>query len=275
MVWVLWETRSCRKQTAQPRAERRRRPPSKDAQTTGALRRQILWLSNRLNRVWKLRPWNGWAEHYDDNNPMIAAEECVVTPRLAELFAPGAAALDAGCDTGRHSAALADISYHVIGTDLTPAMLNIARAKVPAAEFREGLFENLPVDDNAVDLVTSALAVCHALDLSVVFNEFARVLRPGGRILLSGPHPTAGQIGGQAFLSGEGFDLPHVRNHAQPISDYVTAMTGTRFHIDSLVELPYDAMTLEMNPGHKFYPQVVDGALKGLPFVLIWEATLT
>ena len=144
MVRAPWETRSCRKQTAQPRAERRRRPPSKDAQTTGALRRQILWLSNRLNRVWKLRPWNGWAEHYDDNNPMIAAEECVVTPRLAELFTPGAAALDAGCDTGRHSAALADMSYHVIGTDLTPAMLNIARAKVPAAEFREGLFENLP-----------------------------------------------------------------------------------------------------------------------------------
>ncbi len=216
-----------------------------------------------------------WASSYDGDNVMIAAEEQVVTPRLAELFTPGATALDAGCGTGRHAATLAKIGYDVIGTDLTPAMLDIARAKVPTADFRQGAFENLPVDDDAVDLVTSALAVCHAVDLNVVFAEFARVLRPGGRILVSDPHPTAGQLGGQAFFQGDGFDLPYVRNRDHLISDYVTAMVSAGFRIDSFAELPHDASTLEPNPAHPFFPEALIGAMSDLPFVMIWEATLT
>lgn len=215
-----------------------------------------------------------WAPNYDGENVMIAAEEGVVTPRLGELFTPGATALDAGCGTGRHTATLAEIGYQVIGVDLTPAMLDIARVKVPAAEFRQGVFEELPVGDNAVDLVTSALAVCHTIDLGAVFAEFARVLRPGGRILISDPHPTAGQLGGQAFYRGEGFDMPFVRNHAHPISDYVTAMINAGFRIDSFAELTHEAATLEPNPAHPFYPDVLDGAMQGIPFVMIWEATL-
>ena len=59
----------------------------------------------------------------------------------------------------------------VIGTDLTPAMLEKARENVAGAEFREGRFEALPIEDASVDLVTSTLAVCHADDLGPVFRR--------------------------------------------------------------------------------------------------------
>lgn len=219
--------------------------------------------------------YTAWSDSYDGDNPMIAAEEAIVTPRMAQIYEPGAVALDAGCGTGRHAATLAEIGYQVIGTDLTPAMLDVARAKVPGADFREGTFEDLPVDDGSVDLVTSALAVCHATDLAVVFAEFARVLKPGGRVIVSDPHPTFGLLGGQAFFQGEGFDLPFVRNHAHPLSDYVTAMISAGFTINSMVELPYDQTALVSNPTYRFFPDVVAGGLEGLPFVVIFEASLS
>jgi len=217
-----------------------------------------------------------WAESYDGLNPMIEAEQTVVNPRLADLFEPGMVALDAGCGTGRHAATLAGLGYQVIGTDLTPAMLDTARTKVPTADFREGVFEDLPVDDNSVDLVTSALAVCHAENLDVVFTEFARVLRPGGRIIISDPHPSAGRHGGQAFFKADdSFDIPWVQNRPHAISDYVTAMLSAGFRIDAFTELPYTEAVIATNPAFSFFPEIVRAGLLGMPFVLIWEATLS
>lgn len=215
-----------------------------------------------------------WAESYDGDNPMITAEEQLVQPRLQELFAPGMVALDAGCGTGRHAATLAAVGYDVIGTDLTPAMLDVARAKAPAVDFRRGTFEDLPVDDDSVDLIVTALAVCHANDLGSVFAEFARVLRPGGKLLLSDPHPGSEPIGAQAFFPGEGFDLPWVRNRAHPISTYVNSLVGSGFTIERMEELPYDAAILETNPANVLFPDVTMSALDGLPFILYLEAAL-
>jgi len=181
-----------------------------------------------------------WSADYDGpGNSMIDAEESVMQPRMAALFQPGMTALDAGCGTGRHAVELASTGYSVIGTDATSAMLDIAAEKLPDADFRSGSFEALPVEDHSVDLITSGLAVCHATDLDVVFAEFARVLKPGGKVLVSDPHPTAGLLGGQAFFSGEGFDLPFIRNQAHPLSTYVSAMVRSGFQIDSLIELPF------------------------------------
>jgi SAM-dependent methyltransferase len=78
----------------------------------------------------------------------------------------------------------------VIGVDMTPAMLERARAnavKVGAThvEFREGRLEALPVDTASVDAVTSNCVINLAPDKAVVFREAARVLRRGGRMVVS------------------------------------------------------------------------------------------
>ena len=169
---------------------------------------------------------------------------------------------------------MVEIGYDVVGVDVTRAMLDIAVTAVPTGDFRLGRFEQLPVDDGSIDVVASGLAVCHAVDLDVVFAEFARVLRPGGRLIMSNPHPHTAFTGGQAFFAHDG-GLPFVRNHPHHVGEYVTAALNHGFAITAMIDVVYDASATAQNPAADLWPDVVDGALLGQPFVLIVEAQLT
>ena len=78
----------------------------------------------------------------------------------------------------------------VIGIDMTPSMLERARqgareAGLKQVEFRAGRLEQLPVDDASVDAVTSNCVINLVPDKAAVFREVVRVLRPGGRLVVS------------------------------------------------------------------------------------------
>ena len=128
--------------------------------------------------------YNGWAASYDDpGNGIFEMEEAIVHPLLDAL--PPGIAVDAACGTGRHTSYLVQRGHEVHGFDTSPVMLAIARAKVPGARLAEADVRSLPLPDASVDLFTCALALAHVQHLGPVFEEAARVLRPGGHLVIS------------------------------------------------------------------------------------------
>jgi len=92
------------------------------------------------------------------------------------------------CGTGRHSAGLAGRGYTVAGLDISERVLAVARAAVPGADFRRGDMRELPWADDRFDAVLNlwtAFGYFETQDEDErVLAEFARVLRPGGCLIL-------------------------------------------------------------------------------------------
>jgi SAM-dependent methyltransferase len=128
-----------------------------------------------------------WAASYDEpRNPLFDIEEPVMHEILDTV--PAGRAIDAACGTGRYSAYLAERGHTVLGVDRSEEMVAVARARLPRTEFQAGSLDSLPVADSSADLIVCALALAHVPALGVVMAEFARVLRPAGRLVISDPH---------------------------------------------------------------------------------------
>jgi demethylmenaquinone methyltransferase/2-methoxy-6-polyprenyl-1,4-benzoquinol methylase len=97
---------------------------------------------------------------------------------------PGMRLLDVAVGTGAVAREALGITPDVIGLDLSAGMLAVARRNLPALALLQAEGEALPLRDASVDFVSMGYALRHVADLGVLFAEFRRVLRPGGRVLL-------------------------------------------------------------------------------------------
>jgi SAM-dependent methyltransferase len=215
--------------------------------------------------------YSRWAEHYDGPNPAIAREQPIVHGLLADL--PPGRALDAACGTGRHAAKLLELGHQVVGVDATAAMLSLARKKVPGVDFRVGRLEELPVRDATVDLLTCALALSHLDDLRPAISEFARVLRPGGAVIISDIHPQATATGSIAAFPGRDLTrgVPYVRSVNHQLSDYLGAFRAAGLTVEDCLEPPVDDGVIEAMPGYAVYPEAARQAFEGMPYLLVWR----
>jgi SAM-dependent methyltransferase len=100
-------------------------------------------------------------------------------------LAAGSTAIDVGCGEGRHTSTLADrFGFVVTGFDPLPRHVELARSAYPGVCFELGRAEALPVEDASVDLVWCRDVLILVTDLDRVYEEFRRVLKPGGRALV-------------------------------------------------------------------------------------------
>lgn len=103
----------------------------------------------------------------------------------------GKTILEYGCGDGKNTVALSGRGANVIGLDLSPELLEIARERLLAHQHQEtmlvlGSAHNLPFPDESIDIVFG-IAILHHLDLELASREIQRVLRKGGRGIFQEP----------------------------------------------------------------------------------------
>jgi ubiquinone/menaquinone biosynthesis C-methylase UbiE len=172
------------------------------------------------------------------------------SPALALMAPqPDDLALDVACGSGNLTFELAAVVRHVTGVDLTPAMIDQARAAQAARGFgnvdwRVADIQDLPFGDAAFSLVACRAAVHHFADPRAVLAEMARVCRPGGRIAVVDFAFAEGKT--EAFDTAERKrDPSHVHAHTldelraladgTALSEVLAQPLGAR-------ELPFDAV---------------------------------
>ena len=94
---------------------------------------------------------------------------------------------DIGCGPGRMTSHLDSLGLDAFGIDLSPAMVTVARQAHPSLRFEEGTMEALELESGLLGAVVAWYSIIHTPPgrLPGVFQEFARVISPGGYLLLS------------------------------------------------------------------------------------------
>jgi len=133
---------------------------------------------------------------FDEVADTLADIHALVVDRLRP--APGERWLEVACGTGRLAEMAASAGATVVGVDLAPALVDVARHRAAERgleiEYAVGDAEHLPVDDASFDVLSSTFGQMFAPDQAQTASEVARVVRPGGRIGLANWTPE-GRIG--------------------------------------------------------------------------------
>nr|WP_238589364.1 class I SAM-dependent methyltransferase [Pseudonocardia sp. HH130629-09] len=191
--------------------------------------------------------------------------------------------MDAACGTGRHAARLAARGHRVVGVDTSPEMLDRAQINAPAADFHVGDLHELPADDGTFDVVVCALALAHLTDLAPVYAEFARVVRPGGHLVVSDVHAEAVLRGSQPAVRVDGRPA-RIRNYRHHAADHLQPALKHGFEVVGCIEPRVSALPTPQEPASApgpwdtwpwslgpMIPEAASAAAEGEPVMVIWH----
>ncbi len=213
-----------------------------------------------------------WADTYDNlPNPLIGVEQPIIQRLLDEL--PAGNALDAACGTGRYTRELLARGHRVTAVDLTYEMIRNARATASGARFSVGSLEALPFADRSFDLATCGLALTHLPRISGAIAELARVLRPGGSLVIADHHPMPGFLGGSAIFQDQNRFYRNVCSFCHSHADYISAFVGAGLQINECLEPTMAEKHVAIGPLFAIAPEAFLAGMVGMPMALIWRLT--
>ena len=215
----------------------------------------VRWLRNQPDRQALVRD-----AYYDD--PLIASAErywCSEEWRaVRELLPRVGAALDIGAGRGIASYALARDGFTV--TALEPddsflvgagAIRELAREAALPITVVQDFSERLPFADASFDVVFARAVLHHTQDLAAACCEFARVLRPGGRMLAIREHVISRHADKQAFLDAHPLHRLYGGENAFLLSEYRSALEQAGLHLQQVLD-PFESPI-------NFSPYTLDG----------------
>jgi SAM-dependent methyltransferase len=232
--------------------------------------------------------YDGWAKTYDgEDNGCFPMRDTLLTPMLDRLSR--GRTLDAACGTGAVARQLVARGHDVIGVDISDAMLARARRAVPQAHFLVGDLAALPLPDHNVDHVVCSLALTHVGDLRPFFAEAARVMRPGGHLLVldARGHFTGSNRYPLIKQAPDG-RVGHVAGYSHGLGDYLRAALPHGYVVRACEEGYRDDLTVDpdespepLTPGppdiwelHPWVRDAANAAKAGQPAVVAWDFEL-
>ena len=208
----------------------------------------IAEFKQRSRAVWAAGDYPSVARHLGDVGRRIVGRLDV---------RPGEAVLDVACGAGNAAIPAARAGARVIGVDLTPELLDAARESAAEAgvqaRWEEGDAEDLPIEDESVDVVLSTFGCMFAPRHEVAARELARVLRRSGRLGLCNWTPD-GSIGG--FFAVVGGHLPALPEYASPPPLWGSADHVRRLFDGTGVRLEFERDVVELRFGS--VPEIFD-----------------
>jgi len=169
--------------------------------------------------------FDGVARHYDRTNDILSAGNAPLW-RYATVKAvdpqPGERILDIAAGTGTSSIALTKTGATVVAVDFSAGMIAEGERRHPELEFIEADAEKLPFKDNEFDAVTISFGLRNINDPRAALAEMYRVLKPGGRLVVtefSKPPRAILRAGYQAYMK---FVMPTVVKVASSNSEAYT-----------------------------------------------------
>jgi ubiquinone/menaquinone biosynthesis C-methylase UbiE len=176
---------------------------------------------------------SGWRSKYGPGRKLDARVE-QFAERVGAMCPAGGKILDLGCGTGEIAAALGRRGYAVSACDFAEEMVEVARRSHPGSGVEwvglEPDWEALPFAAGRFDGVVASSVFEYLVDVPRVAGELARVLRPGGSLLLSVPNPANGVRKVEAWLQSRRLDqrLPRLLRRVPRVDSYTTYLRLSR-----------------------------------------------
>lgn len=198
----------------------------------------------------------GAAEYYDRIAASYDGERfscrCGMTLNAVEseivraLIPCNSIVLDVGAGTGRFSTAAATVGSNVIAIDASHNMIRMASEQRPALHVSGGITfvmgdaASLPFSAAMFDVLISVKLLSHCRDIHPYISEMARVLKPGGLLILDVPHRLAGVYG----RFGPGLPIQSYTDYVHPLSEIEESLR--RSSIDLTRRLTYSALPVSL-----------------------------
>jgi len=187
--------------------------------------------------------YNLWASNYDSqpDNMMLAWDEEIFSTLVKNVNLKNKIIGDIGCGTGRHWKKIFERKpKNLIGFDVSEGMLKMLQQKFPQAETHHLINDELKeLKNESCDIIFSTLTIAHIENAEKALQEWDRILKPTGEIIITDYHPIALSKGAKRTFNHNGKTIA-VKNYVHSIAQLKDMARQLHFEVHRLIEKSID-----------------------------------